>query len=295
MEEFIIDGIILKGVGGFYYVDIGSEVIQCRARGNFREEGITPLVGDKVKIRISKEDNNGYIDEIYNRTTKLVRPSVANVTQVIIVMSIEKPKINTWLLDKFIIMAEAEGLDIIICINKSDLDMDESANLKRIYEDIGYKVLQTSIETGIGVDALKDTLENNISVFAGPSGVGKSSLLNSINPDYELKTGEISDKNKRGKHTTRHTELLYLRENSYVLDTPGFSSLDIDFIEDERELSDYFIEFEKHSSKCKFINCIHLSEPGCEIKRQVENNGISNVRYENYLLFLDEIKKNRRY
>lgn len=291
----MIDGIILKGVGGFYYVDTNSEVIQCRARGNFREEGITPLVGDKVKIRISKEDNNGYIEEIYNRKTRLLRPSVSNVTQVIIVMSIENPKINTWLLDKFIIMAEAEGLGIIICINKSDLDVDGSSNLKDIYTDIGYTVLQTSIKTGIGIKHLKSTLKDNISVFAGPSGVGKSSLLNAVNPEYELKIGEISDKNKRGKHTTRHTELLYLEENSYVLDTPGFSSLDMDFIEDERELSDYFIEFKKHSSNCKFINCIHLSEPGCEIKRQVEDNEISSGRYQNYLLFLDEIKKDRRY
>lgn len=248
-----------------------------------------------MRIRISKEDNNGYIEEIYIRETSLKRPPVANITQAIIVMSIQKPKVNSWLLDRFLIMAEAEGLNVTICINKTDLDLENSLKVKDIYSKIGYKVILTSIETGEGIDELKESLNNNISVFAGPSGVGKSSLLNLMNPNYKLKTGEISEKNKRGKHTTRHTELLHLKDNSYVLDSPGFSSLDIDFIEYEVELGNYFLEIKKHSSGCKFMNCLHLNEPGCEVKKQVEAHEIAYERYENYLMFLEEIKKSRRY
>lgn len=291
----MIDGIILKGIGGFYYVQTEDEVIQCRARGNFREEGITPLIGDKVKIRISKEDNNGYIDEIYKRETSLKRPPVANITQAIVVMSIKKPKVNLWLLDRFLLMAESEGLNIVICINKTDLDPQASIKIKDIYSKIGYKVILTSILEEEGIDDLTEVLDDNISVFAGPSGVGKSSLLNLVNPSYELKVGEISEKNKRGKHTTRHTELLHLKNNSYVLDTPGFSSLEINFIQSPAELGEYFKEIKEYSSGCKFMNCLHLNEPRCEVKKQVENNEISHERYENYLLFLDEIKNIRRY
>ena len=291
----MIHGIITKGVGGFYYVKTSDDLIECRARGNFREENITPLVGDNVKIRISSEDNSGYIDEICKRKTQLKRPAVANITQAIIVMSIKEPDINTWLLDRFIIMAENEGLNIVICINKIDINLDKSLIIKKIYEDIGYEVLITSIEDNSGIEELRKSLENNTSVFAGPSGVGKSSLLNLINPKYKLETGSISSKNKRGKHTTRHTELLYLEENSYVLDSPGFSSLDISFIEDERQLKQYFLEINKYGQRCKFLNCLHLNEPGCEVKNQVDIGNISKDRYENYISFLEEIKKIRRY
>lgn len=291
----MIDGIILKGIGGFYYVQTADEVIQCRARGNFREEGITPLIGDKVRIRISKEDNNGYIDEIYERETSLTRPPVANITQAIVVMSIEKPKVNLWLLDRFLLMAEAEGLNIVICINKTDLNLKDAVRIKDIYNKIGYKVILTSIVEEKGIDDLMLALKDNTSVFAGPSGVGKSSLLNLVKPSYKLETGEVSEKNKRGKHTTRHTELLHLKNNSYVLDTPGFSSLDIDFIESPAELGEYFKEIKEYSRGCKFMNCLHLNEPGCEVKKQVADNEISSERYENYLLFLEEIKNIRRY
>lgn len=291
----MIQGVITKGVGGFYYVRTEDEVIECRARGNFREENITPLVGDNVKIRISSEDNTGYIDEILERKTELSRPAVANVTQAIIVMSIENPNINLWLLDRIMVMAENENLDIVVCINKIDLNSEKSMEIKKIYKDIGYKVIQTSVKKNIGIKELKKLLEDNISVFAGPSGAGKSSLLNSINPEYNLETGKVSARNKRGKHTTRHTELLYLKNDSYVLDSPGFSSLDISFIEDERMLKDYFIEINKHGESCKFQNCLHSNEPGCEVKKQVEIGNIAKTRYENYLSFLQEIEKNRRY
>ncbi|MEY8415700.1 ribosome small subunit-dependent GTPase A [Tissierella praeacuta] len=291
----MINGIIVKGIGGFYYVRTKSDIVECRARGVFREEKLTPLVGDKVRIRISDEDNTGYIEEIYPRSSKLLRPPVANITQAIIVMSVKKPDINPWLLDRFIIMAEHENLDIVICINKSDLAEEKALDLKSIYENIGYKVINTSVVTGKGIDELKELLNNNISVFAGPSGAGKSSLLNTVNENFKLETGNVSFKTKRGKHTTRHIELLELHDNTFVLDSPGFSSLNIDFIEQEIELKNYFREIYKYGDKCRFISCLHKNEPNCEVKKQVEEGNIRKERYENYLLFLEEIKNIRRY
>ncbi|MDU5079832.1 ribosome small subunit-dependent GTPase A [uncultured Tissierella sp.] len=291
----MVNGIIIKGIGGFYYVKTESGIVECRARGIFREENLTPLVGDKVKIRISDEDNTGYIEEIYPRTSQLLRPPVANITQAIIVMSIKKPDINTWLLDRFLIMAEHEKLEIMICINKSDLMPEKALELKTIYENIGYRVINTSVLTGIGIDELKIALDNNISVFAGPSGAGKSSLLNAVNRNFKLETGDVSTKTKRGKHTTRHVELLELHDNAFVLDSPGFSSLNIDFIEEEIQLKNYFKEIYKYGENCRFISCLHGNEPDCEVKKQVEEGNIAKERYENYLLFLEEIKNIRRY
>lgn len=291
----MVNGIIIKGIGGFYYVKTESGIVECRARGIFREENLTPLVGDKVKIRISDEDNTGYIEEIYPRTSQLLRPPVANITQAIIVMSIKKPDVNTWLLDRFLIMAEHERLEIMICINKSDLMPEKALELKTIYENIGYRVINTSVLTGLGIDELKIALDNNISVFAGPSGAGKSSLLNAVNRNFKLETGDVSTKTKRGKHTTRHVELLELHDNAFVLDSPGFSSLNIDFIEEEIQLKNYFKEIYKYGENCRFISCLHGNEPDCEVKRQVEEGNIAKERYENYLLFLEEIKNIRRY
>lgn len=291
----MLEGIIVKGIGGFYYVKTEDEIIECRARGVFREENLTPLIGDKVRIRISDEDNTGYIEEIYPRNSQLLRPPVANITQAIIVMSIKKPDINTWLLDRFLLMAEYEKLKVTICLNKSDLDLDKASRLKNIYETAGYKVIMTSAINHIGIEELKDILSGNISVFAGPSGAGKSSLLNGVNKNFKLQTGDVSSKTKRGKHTTRHVELLELDNNTFVLDSPGFSSLNVDFIEEESELREYFREIKKYGEKCRFISCLHGNEPDCEVKNQVEKGNISKERYENYLLFLEEIKKIRRY
>lgn len=291
----MIDGIIMKGIGGFYYVRTSNEIVECRARGIFREENLTPLVGDKVKIRINEEDNSGYIEEIYPRTSQLTRPPVANITQAIVVMSIKKPDINTWLLDRFLIMAEHENLEIIICINKCDLSPDDGKTLKEIYEKIGYKVINSSVKFDKGIDELKGVLKDNISVFAGPSGVGKSSLLNKINENFKLETGDVSAKTKRGKHTTRHVELFELHDNAYVLDTPGFSSLNLDFINDELEVRDYFKEILNFGQNCRFKSCLHVNEPDCEVKKALEEGLINKERYKNYLLFIDEIKKNRRY
>ncbi len=292
----MLEGIIIKGIGGFYYVKTQEGVFECRARGVFREENITPLIGDKVLIRISEEDNTGYIEKIFDRESQLIRPPVANVTQAIIVMSIKSPAINCWLLDRFLVMAEYENLKVQVCLNKIDLGSEEEISLiDYIYGKAKYNVIKTSTKSGEGIPELRNLLADNITVFAGPSGVGKSSLLNKINPKLKLETGEVSKKTTRGKHTTRHVELIDLDTNSYVVDTPGFSSLNVDFIETDVELARYFKEIHKYSDKCKFVGCLHHKEPGCEVKAQVEEGNISNIRYENYLHFLEEIKNIRRY
>lgn len=290
-----IKGIITKGIGGFYYVQTDDGLIESRAKGAFRDEGITPLIGDRVEIRLDDNSSLGYVEHIYPRDSQLLRPPVANVTQAIIVMSVKEPDINTWLLDRFLLMTEYENLDVLICLNKSDLDEDKAERLKKIYEEAGYKVLKTSIFNDKSIEKISEFLDGQISVVAGPSGAGKSSIINKIDPNLMLETGDISNKTKRGKHTTRHTEIMKLKENSYILDSPGFSSLRLDFIEDENELKHYFKEIEKAGKDCKFQSCIHVNEPNCQVKNLINTGEISNMRYENYLLILDEIKKNRRY
>lgn len=292
----MIKGKIIKGVGGFYYVETSNGIYQCRARGVFRLEEKTPLIGDNVLIRVSDEkDKEGYIEEIFERKNELVRPPVSNIDQIIIVFAAKKPKPNLWLIDKFIIQAESQELEIIICFNKVDLvSKDKTNKFKSIYEKAGYRVILASAETGEGIDDLKEILKDKTSALAGPSGVGKSTLLNVIQPNLKLETGNISSKTARGKHTTRHTELLSLEIGGYVFDTPGFSSLDLDFI-DEDYLNEYFIEIKKHSVNCKFRGCRHRKEPGCEVKKKVEENIISKERYDNYLSFLQDITERRKY
>ncbi len=291
----MLKGRIIKGVGGLYSVKTSEGVIMSRARGVFRVENTTPLIGDLVNIRISQEDKMGYIIDIYDRKSQLLRPPVANITQAIVVMSVKQPEINTWLLDKFLLMAEYENLDTVVCINKSDLDEKKAEDLKEIYEKAGYEVIITSIIEKKGIGEVKRHLENNISVFAGPSGVGKSSLLNEIHEGFKLETGVVSLKSERGKHTTRHIELLEIDENSFVLDSPGFSSLNLDFIEDETEIRNYFKEIHEYGENCKFLSCLHNKEPGCAVKKAVEENHIDKNRYENYLLLLEEVRNIRRY
>ncbi len=291
----MLDGIITKGIGGFYYIATDKGIIESRARGVFREEKLTPLIGDKVKIRVSQEDNTGYIEEILPRTSQLIRPSVANVTHVVIVMSIKNPDLNTWLLDRFIMMVESENLKTTICINKADLDPKKAKEISDIYKLAGYNVILTNALTGDGLKQVEEELINEISVFAGPSGAGKSSILNWVGRDFNLEVGDLSKKTGRGKHTTRHVELLMLDKNSYVLDTPGFSSLNLSFLEDEREIRKYFKEINKYGKECKFLSCLHLNEPKCNVKLKVEEGKISKDRYKNYLKFLEEVKNTRRY
>lgn len=290
----MIEGTIIKGIGGFYYVQTEYEVVQCRARGIFRETNTTPLVGDKVRIRISEEDGNGYIEEIFERESVLLRPPVANVTQAVIVSSIKHPDLNTWLLDRMLVMAEEQELEVLICINKCELDRAQARKIEGIYRKAGYNTILTSVKEQEGLERLKEFMEDHISVFAGPSGVGKSSLLNSINSNYDLEIGKISLKTSRGKHTTRHVELLKLNKNSYVLDSPGFSSLNLDFIEDETQLRFYYKDIEKFNNLCKFSSCIHVNEPGCSVKEAVISDNISRERYDNYLMMIEEIKNRKR-
>lgn len=292
----MIEGIITKGIGGFYYIDTNQGVYECRARGIFRKEKITPLVGDNVKVNIIDEENKkGVLEEIEDRDTELVRPPIANVNKAIIVFAIKNPNPNLSLLDRFIVLAERESLDIVIVLTKADLATDEELNkLKSIYETSGYKVIPVSNEAKINIDKVKEELKGNIVVFAGPSGVGKSTLLNNIDSKFQLQTGEVSDKIKRGKHTTRHAELLKLECGGMVADTPGFSSLTLDDIEED-ELKEYFIEFDEFSDGCKFGGrCMHENEPICGVKEGVNEGKIAKERYESYLQLLKEKRQSKR-
>lgn len=292
----MINGKIIKGIGGFYYVDTEKGIYECRARGIFRKNKITPLVGDRVSISVVDEENKkGVVEEIEKRDTELVRPPIANVDKALIVFAIKNPAPNLSLLDRFIVLAEKENLEIVIVFTKVDLDADGELleELKSIYEVSGYKVIPVSNKLKLNIDKIKEELKENTVVFAGPSGVGKSSLLNEVDKNFELKTGEVSDKIKRGKHTTRHAELLKLECGGMVADTPGFSSLTLDDI-DESELKEYFIEFDKYDD-CRFgSRCIHENEPSCAVKEAVENGEISKKRYESYIQLLNEIRSGKR-
>ena len=292
----MINGKIIKGIGGFYYVDTEKGLYECRARGIFRKNKITPLVGDRVSISVVDEENKkGVVEEIEKRDTELVRPPIANVDKALIVFAIKNPAPNLSLLDRFIVLAEKENLEIVIVFTKVDLDADGELleELKSIYEVSGYKVIPVSNKLKLNIDKIKEELKENTVVFAGPSGVGKSSLLNEVDKNFELKTGEVSDKIKRGKHTTRHAELLKLECGGIVADTPGFSSLTLDDI-DESELKEYFIEFDE-VGYCRFgYRCIHENEPSCAVKEAVENGEISKRRYESYIQLLNEIRSGKR-
>ncbi len=293
----MLKGKIIKGLSGFYYVDTETGLYECKARGIFRKQKITPLVGDNVEISVVDEENKkGIVEIIEERETELVRPPIANVDKALIVVAIKDPKPNLSLLDRFIVHAERENLDIVIIFTKIDLDDGSLDELIEIYEKAGYKVIPVSSEKHINIDKVKDELVGNTVVFAGPSGVGKSSLLNQIDETFQLKTGTVSEKIGRGRHTTRHAELLKLECGGMVADTPGFSSLELDGI-DEMELKEYFIEFDEYD-ECKFgSKCVHENEPSCDIKEAVENNEISKQRYESYIQLLNEIrqKNSRRY
>ncbi len=286
------EGKIIKALSGFYYVlDENDQITQCRGRGVFRKNKITPLVGDHVVFQAENE-TDGYILEVLERKNELIRPPIANVDQAILVFSAVEPDFSTVLLDRFLVLIEANDIEPIICISKMDLtnqkvkqQIEESA---KDYEAIGYKVILTSTIEDLGVDDLLPLVQNQISVFAGQSGVGKSSLLNVLRPDLELKTDDISTHLGRGKHTTRHVELIKVG-SGLVADTPGFSSLEFNEIESD-ELSYCFPEIYKAGSNCKFRGCSHTSEPKCAVITLVEQGEIKDYRYEHYISFLEEIK-----
>ena len=288
-----IDGVILKGIGGFYYVKTAEGVFECKAKGKFRKEKISPLAGDKVSITVRNDEENT-IDEIAQRKNFLIRPPVANIDKLFIVVSAAKPKPNTVIIDKMTILAEKNNITPVIIITKTDLaDHDE---LKAIYESTGYKVYSFSIEDLSEIDAIKDELKGCLCAFTGNSGVGKSTLINALNGELSLETGEISDKLGRGRHTTRQAEVFPVGEG-LVIDTAGFSS--IDFTTDNRiyaeELQYYFKEFTDYIGECRFNGCRHLGDKGCKICQLVEDGEISQSRHESYKTIFNEVKDNKKW
>ncbi|WP_027408179.1 ribosome small subunit-dependent GTPase A [Anoxybacteroides tepidamans] len=288
------EGKIIKALSGFYYVLSEGEVIQCRGRGVFRKQKITPLVGDHVTFQASNK-TDGYIMEVHERKNELIRPPIANVDQAILVFSAVEPDFSSVLLDRFLVLIEAKDIRPVIVVNKMDLLGGEMKPLVeeyiRDYRRIGYDVIETSTVTKSGIEQLYPYLEGRISVFAGQSGVGKSSLLNALRPDLHLKTNDISTHLGRGKHTTRHVELIEIR-GGLVADTPGFSALEFQDIEEE-QLPLCFPEFLKHSDGCKFRGCIHMTEPKCAVKQALEDGKIPAYRYEHYTSFMEEIKERK--
>lgn len=289
-------GRLIKGIGGFYYVDVEGEIFECKPRGLFRKKKIVPVIGDYVKIDIlDNENRKGVIEEIEARQNELTRPPVSNVGQVVVVFAVTRPEPCFSHLDRFLVLAESQKLEIAICFNKIDLlNESEYREMVDIYTAAGYKVILTSSILGEGIRDLGKELKNKTTVFAGPSGVGKSTLLNCICPSLQLETKDVSLKTGRGKHTTRHVELINIGEDSWVADTPGFSSLAVDFM-DEENLHYYFPEFMPYVDTCKFNSCKHINEPGCGIKEAIKLGKISQQRYNSYIQLIDEIKKSRRY
>ncbi|MET3698030.1 ribosome biogenesis GTPase [Bacillus oleivorans] len=285
------EGKIMKALSGFYYVASDDKIYQCRGRGVFRKNKVTPLVGDMVEFQAENE-LEGYILDVKERKNELVRPPISNVDQAIITFSCLEPSFNSVLLDRFLVLIESKQIHPVICITKIDLvDKSTQQELDQYAEDyrkIGYDWIVTSSKEKLGLDQLTPYLKEKTSVVAGQSGVGKSSLLNAINPKLELKTNDISAHLGRGKHTTRHVELLSIAEG-FVADTPGFSSLEFDEIELD-ELSSCFPEFLSASESCKFRGCHHMNEPKCAVKLGVEQGDIPSYRYQHYLSFYQEIK-----
>ncbi|HZG61139.1 MAG TPA: ribosome small subunit-dependent GTPase A [Anoxybacillus sp.] len=288
------EGKIIKALSGFYYVLSDGEVFQCRGRGVFRKHKITPLVGDEVVFQ-AENKTDGYIMEIRERKNELIRPPIANIDQAILVFSAVQPDFSPGLLDRFLVLIEAKDIRPIIVISKMDLTDDKTKPIVEKYASdyrkIGYEVIETSAVTKNGVDLLLPYLEGRTSVFAGQSGVGKSSLLNALRPDLQLKTNDISTHLGRGKHTTRHVELIEIG-GGLVADTPGFSSLEFNEIEAE-QLPLCFPEFRERDHECKFRGCTHIAEPKCAVKAALEAGEIPSYRYEHYLNFMEEIKERK--
>lgn len=292
-ENGIINGRIIKGIGGFYYIDTADGIFECRARGRFRKEGITPLVGDIVTCRIDLPSKTGMITEIYPRNNKLIRPPVANVTQIAIVFSAVNPKPNLRVVDKLITSAVYADIKPLICINKADLT--DVSELCEIYKMSGFDTIVVSAKDKINIDILKSKLIGEITVFAGISGVGKSSLLNRILKNANLETGEVSLKVERGRHTTRHSELMQIDGgNGYIIDTPGFSSFSVSDI-DEDELYTLFPDFVPYADDCKFPDCSHTVEQGCAVIEAINCGKLSKSRHDSYMEQYKEVIDNKKY
>ena len=290
-------GKIMKGIAGFYYVGVAeSGVYECKAKGIFRKDKIKPLVGDDVEIEVlNEEEKLGNIVKILPRRSELIRPAVANIDQALVIFAAREPKPNLSLLDRFLVIMEKQDVPVIICFNKQDLcDEEEVGRLKEIYEACGYPVVLASAKQGEGIEEIKSRLRGKTTTVAGPSGVGKSSLTNLLQNEVQMETGEISKKLGRGRHTTRHSQIIQIEEDAWLYDTPGFTSFYVEEIEKE-ELRFYFREFSKYEGTCRFQGCTHTHEPGCMVKNALEEGKISKERYENYLELYGELKEKRRY
>ena len=290
-----MQGKIIKGIAGFYYVHTGDHIYECKAKGVFRKNNEKPLVGDDCLIDIIDEEGKiGNISLILERKNSLIRPNVANVDQALVIFASVKPEPNFNLLDRFLILMKQNDIPCIIAFNKTDLATDNKLKeIKEIYSGLGHRVLFTSAKTGEGIDELKGLLAGKTTTVAGPSGVGKSTLINLIQSQKEVETGEISEKIDRGKHTTRHSELIAIDETSYIFDTPGFSSLSL-FDVTTTDLKNYYDEFTPFESECRYDDCVHQNEPVCGVKAAVDDGKISRVRYENYLLLLKECEESQK-
>jgi ribosome biogenesis GTPase len=296
----MIKGKIIRGVGGFYYIQREDtppgELVECKAKGIFRNRKVKPLVGDDVEIELLDEEHQtGSITRIFPRKNELIRPASANVDQAVVVFALSYPKPNLNLLDRFLLMMQTQEIPVVICFNKCD--EQEETQISQIvsqYDGSGATVLVTSTVTGDGLDKLRELLTGKTTVMAGPSGVGKSSVMNILYPQAKMQTGEISDKIKRGKHTTRHTELFCIAKDTYIMDTPGFTSLQLPDIEKE-ELERYYPEFAGYEDTCRFLGCSHIHEPDCGVKAALERGEISAGRYENYKQFYQEISQKKKY
>ena len=292
-----MQGKIIKGIAGFYYVNVvESGVYECKAKGSFRKEGIKPLVGDDVEIEILDEnEKTGNIVQIKPRKNELIRPAVANIDQALVVFAVTKPKPHYNLLDRFLVMMEQKEIPVVLCFNKTDIaEHPEIAELQEVYAPSGYPVLFTSAREEANIEELKSLLKGKTTSIAGPSGVGKSSLINLLQSEVKMETGSISKKIARGKHTTRHSELIMIGADSYIMETPGFSSLYVNEFEKE-ELKYYFPEFAPYEGQCHFNGCDHIHEPGCAVKEAVEEGKIHKIRYEDYMEMYRELKERKRY
>lgn len=289
-------GKIVKGVAGFYYVHDGiSRTYACKARGVFRNRGVKPLVGDDVEIAVLDEAaGEGNIDAILPRANSLIRPAVANVDQAVVVFAVSDPAPNLNLLDRFLVMMARQNIPAAICFNKTDLGGEETKRLSALYEPAGYPLRFVSIRAESGLEDLRALFTGKTTVLAGPSGVGKSSITNWLWPEADMQTGEISSRIRRGKHTTRHSELFFVEQDTYIVDTPGFSSLYIGDLMPE-ELKACFPEFAGWEEDCRFLGCVHIGERECGVKTAVGEGKIGRERYENYRLLYQELKDRRRY
>ena len=292
-----MQGKIINGIADFYYIYAeDGNVYECKAKGIFRKDNFKPLVGDNVEITVlNEEEKEGSVTSILPRRNSLIRPAVANVDQAFLIFAMENPKPNFLLLDRFLIMMKQQEIPAVICFNKKDVgEKEEMEKLYEIYTGCGYRVVLSSTYEGEGMDEIHEILKGKTTVVAGPSGVGKSSITNCMQGEVQMETGEISKKLKRGKHTTRHSQVIPVEKNTFLVDTPGFSSLYLTDMKEE-ELRDYFPEFVMYEPQCRFQGCMHIHEPGCAVKKALSEGKISQQRYDNYLALYEELKEKRRY